>query len=100
MMGLEAQAQALSNTFGKMGTANPAKEIVNPTKWRTATSAIDAASKAYRDAASSSGLLTTQQIRANSETKRYTELLNKQKLGLRDMVKNHGIMRDVYRDQL
>lgn len=99
MAALEGQATALSNSFNKMGWAS-ADEVVNPGKWRTATNAIEASSKAYRNAASSSGLLTTQQIRANSETKRYTDLLDKQKLSFRDMIKNHGIMKDVYRDQL
>jgi len=100
MAALQGQAEALSSSFEMMGKANPAKELVNPTKWRVATNAIETASKAYRDAASSSGLLTSQQIRANSETKRYNELLQKQKLSFRDMMKHHGIMKEVYRDQL
>jgi hypothetical protein len=45
-------------------------------------------------------VFTTQQIRATSETEKFTKALQKQKLSLGDMRKNWGIMKEVYRDQL
>lgn len=45
-------------------------------------------------------MFNTQQIRATSETEKYTKALQKQKLTLGDMRKHKGIMRDVYREQL
>lgn len=96
---LQAQAASLNAAFSKGAYATPPK-IVDPAAWRQGGRAIDAASKAYRNAAASSGLLNTQQIRSVSETEKYTRALQKQKLGLRDMIKHQGIMREVYRDQL
>jgi hypothetical protein len=99
MAALTAQSEALNATFAKTAYATP-PDIVDPTKWRNGTSAITAASRAYREAASSSGLLETQQIRSTSEADKYTRALQKQKLSIQDMVKHQGIMKEVYRDQL
>lgn len=96
---LQAQAAALASVFKQGAYARP-PELVNPTAWRTSTKAVHEASRVYRDAASSSGLFNTQQIRATSEAERYTKALQKQKLTLSDMRKHRGIMREVYRDQL
>lgn len=99
MDALQARATALQRTFATQGYAKP-PVYADPAAWRDASTAIDRASREYRNAASSSGLLNAQQIRANSEVKRYTELLRKQKLGVRDMTRNWNIMREAYRDQL
>src|SRR3982750_316360 len=87
---LEAQAAALNATFAKNAYAR-APEIVDQKAWKRGTDAITAASRAYRTAASSSGLLTTQQIKATSEAERYTSALQKQKLSFNDMRKHAGI---------
>lgn len=96
---LEAQAAALGNVLQSRAYAKP-PAVVNPQDWRVATQAVHRASRVYRDAASSSGLLTTQQIRATSEAERFTKALQKQKLSLADMRKHSGIMKQVYQDQL
>lgn len=95
---LKAEAASLNQIFNK--SAYAAAGTVDSTSWQNATAAVSAASRTYRDAASSSGLFTTQQIKAVSETERYTRALQKQKLALVDMIKHRGIMREVYRDQL
>lgn len=77
-----------------------APALVDPTAWKQSTRAVHEASNAYRNAASSSGLFNTQQIRATSEAEKYTKALQKQKLSFSDMRKHQGIMREVYRDQL
>src|SRR5690348_5808943 len=100
MAALEAQAASLNATFAKGAYASPA-QVVDPAKWRGATSAVSAASRAYRDAASSSGLLNTQQIRSTSEAEKYTRALQKQKLTMSQMWQaRKGIMKEVYADQL
>lgn len=96
---LEAQAASLGAVFSKNAYAKP-PELVNTTAWKNASRAVHEASNVYRAAASSSGLLTTQQIRATSETEKYTKSLQKQKLTFGDMRKHAGIMKQVYQDQL
>lgn len=96
---LQAQAAALGNVFKNSAYAKP-PALVDPSAWRQSTRAVHEASNAYRNAASSSGLFNTQQIRATSEAEKYTKALQKQKLTLGDMRKHAGIMREVYRDQL
>ena len=99
LKGLEAQARSLGMVFKEAGYAkSPA--IVDPMQWRVATKAVHEASRVYRDAASSSGLLTAQQIRATSAAEDYTKQLQKQKLTLADMRKHSNIMKQVYHDQL
>lgn len=96
---LQAQAASLANVFKSSAYARtPA--LVDVNRWRASTRAVHEASNAYRNAASSSGLFNTQQIRATSEAERYTKALQQQKLTLADMRKHKGIMREVYRDQL
>lgn len=96
---LQAQAAALSSVFTRGAYAKP-PNLVDPDSWRQSTRAVHEASRVYRDAASSSGLLTSQQIRATSEAERYTKALQKQKLTLGDMRRHAGIMKQVYADQL
>lgn len=96
---LQAQAASLNAVFEKGAYAKGAR-LVDPVAWQTATSAITQTSRVYRDAASSSGLFNTQQIRATTEAERYTKALQKQKLTMGEMLKHRGIMKEVYRDQL
>ncbi len=96
---LEAQAASLGAVFDRNARVR-APALVDPQSWQRATTAIDRASNAYRNAISSSGVMTTQQIRATSETERYTKALQSQKLSMQDMWKHRGIMKEVYRDQL
>lgn len=96
---LEAQAASLGAVFQKNAYAK-APTLVDPTSWKVSTRAVHEASRVYRDAASSSGLLTSQQIRATSEAERYTKALQKQKLTFGEMRKHAGIMKQVYQDQL
>lgn len=96
---LRAQAAALGDVF-KQNAYAKAPASVDPERWKAGTRAVHEASNAYRQAASSSGLFNTQQIRATSEAERYTKQLQKQKMALGDMMKHRGIMREVYRDQL
>lgn len=96
---LKASSASLSAVFQKGAYANP-PELVNTDKWRAASRAVHEASNTFRDAASSSGLWTTQQIRATSEAERYTKALQKQKLTLTDMRRNMGLMKRAYEDQL
>lgn len=96
---LQTQAAALAKTLQSNAyAASPA--ALDPIKWRASTTAVEQASKIYRDAASSSGLLTMQQVRATSETEKMTRALQKQKVSLGEMLKNRGLMMQVYRDQL
>lgn len=95
---LEAQAASLGAVFSKNAYASAGG--VDPQRWRVASEAVHRASRIYRDAASSSGLLTTQQIRATSQAEKYTQALQKQKLSFADMRKHSGIMKQVYQDQL
>lgn len=96
---LEAQAASLGAVLSKSAYADPMGSV-DPNRWKIAARGVHEASNAYRNAASSSGLFTTQQIRAVSETERYTKALQKQKLTLSDMRKHAGIMKQVYQDQL
>lgn len=96
---LEAQAASLRTVFESNAYAKP-PAVVDPTAWRQSTAAVNSASRAFRDAASSSGLFQTQQIRSISEAERYTKALQKQKLSMKDMIKHRGIMKEVYNDQL
>lgn len=99
LVALQAEAAALGDVFRSSAYAkSPA--LVDPVAWQKATRAVDVASNTYRNAASSSGMFTTQQIRATSEAEKYTKALQKQKLAFGDMVKHRNIMREVYRDQL
>lgn len=96
---VQAQAATLATTFTSAAYANT-PGAVNPTGWKAASRAVHEASNAYRNAASSSGLLTAQQVRATSEAEKYTKALQKQKLSFADMRKHSGIMKQVYADQL
>lgn len=96
---LEAQAASLANVFSQNAYARP-PALVDPTSWQASTRAVHEASNAYRNAVSSSGLLTTQQIRATAESERYTKALQKQKLTMGEMFRHRGIMKQVYNDQL
>lgn len=96
---LETQAAALNAALSKMSHAkSPA--IIDREAWKQGSDAVTLASSAYRQAASSSGLLNVQQIRATSEAEKYTQSLQKQKLSLMDIIKHQGIMKQVYQDQL
>lgn len=96
---LQAEAASLGAVFERNAYARP-PAVTDPARWKVASQAVHRASEAYRNAASSSGLMTTQQIRATSEAERYTKALQKQKLGFQEMFKHRGIMKEVYRDQL
>lgn len=96
---LQAQAASLGNVFTKNAYATP-PAVTDVSRWKAASRAVHEASNVYRAAASSSGLLSTQQIRATSEAEKYTKALQKQKLTLSDMRKHSGIMKQVYQDQL
>jgi murein DD-endopeptidase MepM/ murein hydrolase activator NlpD len=96
---LETQAAALNATLSKQSHAQ-APAIIDANAWKRGSDAVTIASRAYREAASSSGILNTQQIRATSEAERYTQSLQKQKLSLMDIIKHQGIMKQVYQDQL
>ena len=96
---LEAEAAALGKTLRSNALAK-SPDIIAPQKWKVASRAVHEASATFRNAAASSGVFTTQQIRATSETEKFTKALQKQKLSLGDMRKNWGIMKEVYRDQL
>lgn len=96
---LQAEAASLGAVFERSAYAKP-PGAVDPTRWKVATEAVHRASRVYRDAASSSGLMTTQQIRATSEAERYTKALQKQKLSMGEMIRNRGVMKQVYADQL
>lgn len=74
---------------------------INPQKYKQAQRAVNIMSDNYRAAAASSGLLHAQQVKINSETKTYTQLLEKQKLGLMEMLRTRKtIMKDVFEDQI
>lgn len=96
---LETQAAGLAKVLQSSAFASTPAGL-DPVKWRASTTAVEQASRIYRDAASSSGLLQMQQIRATSETDKMTRALQRQKVGVGEMVKNWGIMKQVYRDQL
>lgn len=96
---LQAQAASLGAVFAQSAFARP-PALVDPVSWQRSTRAVHEASNAYRNAVSSSGLLTSQQIRATAESERYTKSLQKQKLTLGEIRKHSGIMKEVYRDQL
>lgn len=96
---LRAEAEALGKTFENRAFAS-GPMIVDQKRWQAASRAVHETSGAFRNAAASSGLFTTQQIRATSEAEKYTKALQKQKLSFNDMRKNWGIMKQVYQDQL
>lgn len=73
---------------------------VDAKRWTAASRAVNTMSDSYRAAAASSGLLEASQLRVNSETARYTELLQKQKLSLRDVIRQRPMLQQVYKDQL
>lgn len=99
---LTAQVDALNASLqkGALGTTGHTPVALDAGRWKQAAAAVEVASSTYRDAASSSGLFTTQQIRAVSETERFTKALQQQKLSMGDMIRNRGIMKGVYDDQL
>lgn len=74
---------------------------INPQKYKQAQRAVNVMSDNYRAAAASSGLLHAQQVKINSQAKEYTQLLEKQKLGMMDMLRTRKtIMKDVFEDQI
>jgi len=99
LAGLEAQAGALNKVLTGGAYAKP-PQLVRPETWNQASAAVNTASRTFRDALSSSGKFTTQQIRATSEAERYTQAIQKQKLSLGEMIKHQGILKQVYQDQL
>lgn len=96
---LEAQASSLNSVLNSKAYATP-PAVIDRNSWKIGSNAVNMASRAFREAASSSGLLYTQQIKATSEAENYTKALQKQKLTLGDMRKHQGILKQVYQDQL
>lgn len=96
---LRAEAAALNATLTK-GALATTPAALNPRAWEQAARGMTAASNTYRNVASASGLLTAQQIRATSETEKYTKALQKQKLTAGEMLRHYDSMKAVYRDQL
>lgn len=96
---LQARVEAFQASLAKAGTMGQTG-MVDAKKWHNASNAVAAMSDAYRAAAASSGLLTASQLKVNSETERYTNLLQKQKISLREMIRNQSQMKKVYQDQL
>lgn len=94
---LERQVAALNAEMFK-STVIPGK--INPQGFANMQRALDAGSRTFRNAIASSGQYHTEQLKINSATQQYTELLSKQKLSMRDIVKNQRIMKAAYREQL
>ena len=99
VLALESAAERLNGVLAATAYAK-SPMLVDPSAWQRGTGAVTQASNAYRAAASSSGVLTTQQIRATTEAEKYTKALQKQKLSMGDIIKNRGVVREMYRDQL
>jgi TP901 family phage tail tape measure protein len=94
---LHAQVAALNAELVK-STTIPAG--VNPKGFERMNAALNEGSKAYRNSLASTGKFRVEQMRLNSATEHYTELLQKQKLSFRDLKKNSDIMKQAYKEQL
>lgn len=94
---LQAQVAALN---AQMLQSTKIPGGVNPKGYQQLTSAVNEGSQAYRNALASTGRFHVEQLRINSATETYTDLLQKQKLSLRDLIKNQRIMKSAYREQL
>lgn len=91
---LNAEMQAVSTgSYRTSGMPDAAKYA------RTAAS-VEVMSKAFRNAANSTGLFEVTQHRIGSQTQEYTKLLQKQKLSFRDIIKNRSILKATYAEQL
>lgn len=93
---LEAQVVSLNATMAK-GAAMP-----NGKGMAQHAAAVESASQAYRNSLQSSGAFRTEQMKLNSATSHYTELLQKQKLSFAEVFgpRNRNLMRSIYQEQL
>lgn len=101
---MRAQFKAMQVEVAKLNQELAATSIipgkVNPTGYANMQRQVARSSETWRNAAASTGLFTTQQLKLNSATEQYTELLKKQKLSLNDLRKNRQVMKDAYREQI
>lgn len=98
--------------FGKLtaqvNTLNAAMErsvmiqgAVNPAGYARMAQAVKVNSQVTRNAALSTGMFEVQQLRLNSATENYTELMEKQKLTFGKMMRErHKLSKAAYREQL
>jgi TP901 family phage tail tape measure protein len=94
---LEAQVAGLNTSLAETAAAS---SKINPAGFQKLTGAVESGSKAYRNALSSTGAFRVEQMRLNSATSHYTDLLQKQKLSFKDMRKNAAAMQAAYKEQL
>src|SRR5690606_8977733 len=94
---LQAQVAALNE---QMVRSTKIPGGVNPQGYERLATALNEGSRAYRNSLASTGRFHVEQLRINSATETYTELLQKQKLSLRDLIKNQKVMKAAYREQL
>jgi len=76
------------------------QKSVDPSGFRRLAKAAEINSRQFRDAAASTGLFETQQVRVNAATDEYVKKLNAQKIGFREMIKQRKIATAAYREQL
>ena len=73
---------------------------VDPTGYAKVNRELQRSSQMYRQALSSTGMFHVEQLKVNSATSNYTDLLQKQKLGLMDIIKQQKLSRAAYKEQL
>src|SRR6478609_2623350 len=73
---------------------------VNPGGYRDMQRNVAKSSEVWRMAAASTGDFVTEQLRLNSATEQYTDLLKRQKLSFRDLAKHRQVLKDAYKEQI
>jgi len=103
---VQGQVAALKKQFDALNVAmNRAASpltggTVNPEAYRNVARSAEQMSATFRAAAASSGQFNIHQYRGISAAEQYTQLLQKQKLGLSQVTKGMGTLKAAYREQL
>lgn len=74
--------------------------LVDPEGFKRMNAEVARSSQVYRNALASTGMFRVEQLRVNSATDTYTKALQKQKLGVMDLIKQQKVAAAAYREQL
>lgn len=94
---LEAQVTRLN---AAMAAQVNQKGLVDPQGFKAMNAEVTRSSQVYRNALASTGMFRVEQLRVNSATDTYTKALQKQKLGLMDLIKQQKVAAAAYKEQL
>lgn len=93
---LQAQFEAVNAAANRAATGPAAGAM----QYAAVSKQVDGMARAFTNAANATGVLNAQEMRVASQTGKYTELLQKQKLSLRQLISDRKILNRVYKEQL